>query len=425
MNIGQNGKRTFSESDYDDFEHTGPGTLMGLWLRRFWHPLFLSRDLAPNRPRPVKLLGEEFMLFRNGDGKVFVTEPRCPHRKTLLHLGWIEDNKITCRYHGWQYAAETGECVRQPFEKQPFCETVKLRTYPVREYLGLIFAYLGEGEPPAFDRYLRLESPNVHLETSVAYSDFNYLNNRENDPLHTPFVHATLGGAGFEISAGPATVRARETGWGFAADVETHDGIRETIQYGMPTINIIPGGGGIGADADLGVTTEHFGWKLPIDDEHGVHFLIFASHVPEGKMDVYLERRARKKKEQEQRWAEKRRPSVKEMAEAVFSGKVRIEDIGPDDVDPPGLGVILLQDWIILAGQGVIHTERNKERLGSSDAQVVLNRRLLRRELRALAEGQPLKQWRYDDRENISTWESPSGRATTELKTIKREVKTA
>ena len=43
-------------------------------------------------------------------------------------------------------------------------------------------------------------------------------------------------------------------------------------------------------------------------------------------------------------------------------------------------------------GQGRL-ANRQQERLGRSDVGVILLRRLWQRELRALAEGQPLKQW--------------------------------
>jgi hypothetical protein len=81
----------------------------------------------------------------------------------------------------------------------------------------------------------------------------------------------------------------------------------------------------------------------------------------------------------------------------------------------------MVQDWIIQKGQGVIHTQRKKERLASSDATVVINRKLLRRELRALAEGQPLKDWRYIEPEVPI---APMGNVTSELVAVDRDLKT-
>jgi hypothetical protein len=186
----------------------------------------------------------------------------------------------------------------------------------------------------------------------------------------------------------------------------------------MPLINNVPGGAAIGADAELGVWTEHISWKLPVDDEHGMQLLIFAAHVPAKNLKQYLAKRDERKAKEAEEYSVRKRPSIREAAEAVLAGRIRIEDLGPDDVDPPGLGVVMVQDWITQAGQGVIHTERHKERLASSDATVVTNRRILRRELQALAEGKPLKQWHYDEKE-VPIY--PMGDVTTpELKRVAR-----
>ena len=423
MTIGaQNApSRNYTEVDYDDFEHVGPDTLMGRWLRRFWHPIFLSKDLRHDWPKPVRLLGEDFALFRGESGRAYLTQPQCPHRFAPLHIGWMRGEEIICRFHGWQYGAKSGQCVKQPFERRPFCDSVKLKTYPAQEYLGFVWVFLGDGDPPPMERYPRLESPNCYIEPTVVYNDFNYFNNRENDPLHTPFTHATVAGAGFQLRGVAASVRCKETNWGFEAVVVNDDGVTETLQYGMPLTNNVPAGGGRGADPDLGVWTEHFGWKLPVDDVRGVHFLLFAAHVPAGNMAEYKRRREAKRVELERKTANKQRLSAADATDAILAGKLRVDDLGPDDVDPPGLGLIMVQDWIIQKGQGVIHTKRKEERLASSDATVVINRKLLRRELRALAEGQPLKEWRYVEEEVPI---DPMGTVTSELVGADRDLKT-
>jgi hypothetical protein len=167
----------------------------------------------------------------------------------------------------------------------------------------------------------------------------------------------------------------------------------------------------------MGVWTEHVSWKLPVDDEHGMQLLIFAAHVPLQNMERYLARRKERLSEQDRKAAAKRRLSIKEAAEAVLAGKVRIDDLGPDDVDPPGLGVVMVQDWITKAGQGVNHTDRNKARLASSDATVVFSRRILRRELQAFREGRPLKEWRFDERE-VPIYPMGAEAVTPELKGV-------
>src|SRR5262245_24358612 len=50
--------------DYRDFVHTGPGTLAGRYMRTFWQPVGVSDQLAPGAAKPVRILGEDFTLYR-------------------------------------------------------------------------------------------------------------------------------------------------------------------------------------------------------------------------------------------------------------------------------------------------------------------------------------------------------------------------
>src|SRR4029453_17944066 len=100
-----------------------------------------------------------------------------------------------CFYHGWAYGPD-GQCVEQPAEPEPFCSRIRIKSYPTREYLGFIFAYLGEGEAPELPQYPDFEGPGTLRVTSYI-RECNYFNNIENgiDPAHVPFTHrGTLGG---------------------------------------------------------------------------------------------------------------------------------------------------------------------------------------------------------------------------------------
>ena len=137
-------------AEQDDFVHTGPGTLAGRYLRRYWQPIYLSDKLAKGTIVPIRILGEELALYRGESGAVRVITNECPHRLTRLSTGWIEGETVRCRYHGWRFD-ESGQCVEQPAEPKPFCAKVKkLASYPTHEAHGFVFAYLGEGEAPSF-----------------------------------------------------------------------------------------------------------------------------------------------------------------------------------------------------------------------------------------------------------------------------------
>ncbi len=139
-----------------DFEHTGPGLPAGELLRRYWQPVFVSEELPVAHPKPLKILGEQFTLYRGEDNVARVVEGRCPHRGLVLSVGKVEGDSIRCRYHGWKIDP-TGQCVEQPFEPKSFAAKVRVRSYPVEEYFGLIWVYFGPTPTPPLPRWPSLE----------------------------------------------------------------------------------------------------------------------------------------------------------------------------------------------------------------------------------------------------------------------------
>ncbi|MCL2584237.1 MAG: Rieske 2Fe-2S domain-containing protein [Streptosporangiales bacterium] len=133
--------------DNEILTRTGPGTLMGNLLRRYWTPACLSAEIPDPGGAPVRarLLGENLVAFRGTDGRIGLVQENCPHRGASLHFGRNEDAAIRCVYHGWAFDAD-GRCVDMPSEPVPFCEKVRMRAYPVRESGGIVWAYLGPRE---------------------------------------------------------------------------------------------------------------------------------------------------------------------------------------------------------------------------------------------------------------------------------------
>jgi phenylpropionate dioxygenase-like ring-hydroxylating dioxygenase large terminal subunit len=178
-------------SKYSDFAHIGPGTLAGRFIRHFWQPVYVGADLKAGRPVRIQILGEYFTLFRGDSGTPYVLEDRCPHRQTSLVFGWVEGDCIRCFYHGWKFDGHDGQCTEQPAEKANFAAKVKARAYPTQEYLGLIFAYLGEGEAPALPRFPELDEVEGVLVANRHPVPCNYFQRIENDldETHVHFVH--------------------------------------------------------------------------------------------------------------------------------------------------------------------------------------------------------------------------------------------
>src|SRR5262249_25445253 len=183
-----------------DLEHVGPGPLAGRYRRRFWPPVSRARDLPAGRAKPITILGEQSTLYRGEDGTVHLVDFRCAHRGAQLSVGWVEGDCIRCRYHGWRYDG-SGQCVELPGEDSRLARTVRLRAYPTREYVGLIFAYLGdEGghaergdtaafRPPPFKQYPDLDAPGGTATDPPETLPCSFWNRFENDVAHIAWVH--------------------------------------------------------------------------------------------------------------------------------------------------------------------------------------------------------------------------------------------
>lgn len=179
-----------------ELTQVGPGTPGGEYLRRFWHPVGLSRELK-DLPKRVRILGEDLVLFRDGRGQIGLLELHCPHRGTSLEFGMVQRCGIRCCYHGWVVDVD-GRVLETPGE--PPESTLKDRffhgAYPTNEYKGLIFGYMGPSElRPEFPIYDSFELPHRTIPlgtTDERYIyDCNWLQLAENngDVVHFVFLH--------------------------------------------------------------------------------------------------------------------------------------------------------------------------------------------------------------------------------------------
>jgi 5,5'-dehydrodivanillate O-demethylase len=172
----------------------GPGTPAGEMLRRYWWPVgFTEQVKTKGSPTRVRLLGEDFVLFRDGNGSLGVLGLHCSHRGTSLEFGRVEDAGIRCCYHGWLYDVG-GRCLEQPAEPEDgtFRNRVRHPAYKAQESGGFIFAYIGpEPAPllPNYDLFLR-EDGERHV--GAGHDFCNWLQRAENsvDQTHLVALHA-------------------------------------------------------------------------------------------------------------------------------------------------------------------------------------------------------------------------------------------
>ena len=177
---------------------TGPGTAMGKVFRAYWQPALLARELkADGPPLRIKMLGEDFVAFRDTSGRVGIVEPRCAHRGASLFFGRNEACGLRCAYHGWKFNTD-GQCVDLPTSEAELAERQKpeagIRALKVAEYGDIIWAFLGDGEAPPVPKLEFAEVPASQRFVSKKFQQCNWAQAVEGglDTAHFSYLHAGM-----------------------------------------------------------------------------------------------------------------------------------------------------------------------------------------------------------------------------------------
>ena len=211
----------------DALTRVGPGTPMGELMRRYWIPAAMSHEVEANGP-PLRLmlLGEQLVAFRNSEGEVGILDHHCPHRNASLFFGRNEEGGLRCIYHGWKFATD-GRCLDMANvpPHQDFKGKIRAKAYKTVERNGLIWAFMGKGEPPALPQIEATLLPEAQASFNWMQRSCNWLQVLEADldTSHTDFLH---GGARTEKVYAPDDPRrfgainrapeyeVREADWG-------------------------------------------------------------------------------------------------------------------------------------------------------------------------------------------------------------------
>ncbi len=255
---------------------TGKGTPCGDFMRRYWQPVLLSEQLPPGSgPVASRLLGEDLVVFRDGQGQLGVLGRWCSHRGTDLSGGYAEEAGLRCGYHGWLYDIR-GRCLEQPLEppESTFCEEIQHPAYPALEQAGIIFAYLGPGEPPLLPAYEFLTVPDANRRVTKYLQECNYLQGNEGslDPLQVWVLEQAVGEGNVSRAAceiDDPTVEAENTASGVRVrSFQKGAGDRnrlEVREFMFPNLCAMP------ADGIDGYAVH---WHVPIDDTHHWRYVI-------------------------------------------------------------------------------------------------------------------------------------------------------
>ena len=382
-----------SQSLNDTITRVGPGTEAGAVLRRYWQPAALCDELVGNRPVvPVRLLGEDLVLFRDEQGALGLIGRHCPHRGVDLCYGRLEDNGLRCPFHGWHFD-RSGQCVEQPGEPEGsrMFENIRTTAYPVVEKNGIIFAWMGPGAPPAFAEFDCFRAPDAYVFAFKGLWDCNWLQALEVgiDPAHASFLHRFLEdedpadsyGKQFRDTAAdtevPMTKLLRDFPRPEIAVEDTDFGMRIIARRDLGdgrthvrvTNQIFPEAITIPMSREMTITQ----WHVPIDDETCYWYAMFTSFG--APVDKALMR--------QQRLKEHRLPDYAPLKNA--GNMWGYDPAEQEGLTYTGMGLdINVHDQWAVESMGAIQ-DRTEEHLGKTDVAIVHYRRKLRAAIAALS----------------------------------------
>jgi nitrite reductase/ring-hydroxylating ferredoxin subunit len=386
-----------SAQQNDRMTRTGPEAPAGLLLRRHWQPAALVEELGGERPiKPVRLLSQDLVLFRDETGALGLIDRDCPHRGADLAFGRLENGGLRCLFHGWLFDVQ-GRCLETPAEPEGsrICERIQQRSYPVIERSGIIFAYLGDGDPPAFPDLDCFIAPASHVFAFKGHMACNWLQALEVglDPAHASFLHRFFDDSSPDEAYG-RQFRANSVG----ADMPMTQVLRD---YPRPVIEVEPNEIGLRIVA-LRTLNDHLThvrvtnllfpqafvipmseqmtitqWHVPINDVSCYWYAIFTSFsAPIDHVEM-------------------RRQRLELYALPDYKPKVgRFNDYGFDSAEQrsrtyTGMGEdINVHDQWAVESQGPIQ-DRTREHLGQTDKAIIAYRRLLNAAITAAMSQEP------------------------------------
>jgi nitrite reductase/ring-hydroxylating ferredoxin subunit len=362
----------------------GPGTPAGALLRNYWQPVALLDELQGPRPvKAVRVLGENLVLFKH-QSRYGLLERHCPHRGADLAYGRLEDGGLRCSFHGWLFDAG-GKCLATPAEPEGsrLCEHIRQKAYPVTERSGILFAYLGAGEPPAFPHFDCFVAPDAYTFAFKGYWDCNWLQALEVgiDPAHASWLHkyfededpaqsygrqfrATSAGSEMPMSKvlrefDRPEIRVERTAYGMR--LQTLRRIDELKTHLRVTNILFPQAFVIPMSPEMTISQ----WHVPVDDYGCYWYSIFTSFGAPVDKDTM----------RSQRLKTYPAPDYK----PIF-GRSNGWGFDPEEQRRStftGMGFdINIHDQFACESQGRIQ-DRTKENLGTTDKGIVLYRRLL------------------------------------------------
>jgi 5,5'-dehydrodivanillate O-demethylase len=340
----------------------GPGTPMGNLLRRYWMPIAGVSEFETVAIKPMRLFGEDLVLYKDMSGTFGLVDRHCPHRRADLSYGFVEDCGIRCNYHGWRFD-ETGRCREQPYEDVAnpdahFRDKVRINSYPIEAKGGLLWAYMGPQPAPLLPDWEPFSWPNGFVQITTSQIPCNWLQCQENaiDPVHFEWMHRNwsirLRGDKGPYAPRHLKLAFDEFDYGHTYRRVTEDAGEDDQLWTVGRVCLWP---------NALFTGSHFEWRVPIDDENTLSVTWHFSRVPK-----------------------EREPYVQGMI-PTWHGPIKDALTGKWITSH-----VMNQDFVAWLGQGVI-ADRTKEHLGTSDRGVIMIRKRFLDDIDAMKRGEDPK----------------------------------
>ncbi len=353
-----------SDLTWDQIVRVGADTPGGNYLRCFWWPVALA-DEVKDIPVPVKILGEELVLFRDLSGELTLLGAYCSHRRASLEYGIIQTEGIRCAYHGWCYDRR-GRVVDRPAEPIKTAPHIQHPWYPAKELGGFVFAYMGKDKesPPPLPRYDVLVQDGYRVvergdsDTGKAYN-CNWLQGVENttDTTHLTYLH--------RIYDKCPSFKAVEGEYGVKLYIleprakANHVALRKRGTV-LPTINRKSRELRPKNPEEPQVTLQQAIWIVPIDD----------THCEEMRLTVYPEKP--KERRYHGAFVDQAKERERKPYDRRFYGEIK--------------GIVPLEDKAMVESQGPI-VDRALEHPGYGDRAILLLRKMIRDGIAEVANG--------------------------------------
>jgi 5,5'-dehydrodivanillate O-demethylase len=344
----------------DVLTRVGPGTPGGELLRRYWHPVATTADLTEERPTKfLRILDEDLVIFKDKSGRVGLLGDKCAHRSASLVYGRVEERGISCAYHGWLYDCEGNILETPPERNDAIMKSVKQKAYPVQQFVGLYWAYMGPLPAPVIPHYdLWVRKDGVHRITVRPVLDCNWLQPMENsaDSAHLEILHQdSIGGGRVAVNTTRGFIDHVESyeyhtePWGALIKTRTYKN-GKTDSHPLIFPNILR----------VGDRTQV---RVPIDDTHTYHVVIVFEPSEDGSIVEHDDPPVSYD------------PPYKEPADAMYPA-TRFS-----------LAEVPHQDYMAWETQGPI-VDRSREHLSFADRGVVLLRKLLLENIEKVQRGE-------------------------------------